>query len=190
MTAVAVVLLAVAAVAGGIVWYLVEHERRPEATTRTWLLGAAVPVTLVAAATLFGLAGDPAGPALLNVARVAAVVTAITGGSLVVTALLRVADRGKTVTAEDGVTGDASASVSDPQTLRGGTSIGVLERIAVAVTILAGWPEGIAIVLGGKGIGRFPELSQSAASERFIIGTLASVLWAVAAVGVVFTLQR
>lgn len=188
MTVVAVVLLAVAAVAGAVAWYAVEH-RRPEATTRTWLLGAAVPVTLVVPAALFGLAGDPAGPTLLNVARVAAVVTAITGGSLVVTALLRLADRGTSDITEDGLTGDATASISDPRTLRGGTTIGALERLAVAVTILAGWPEGIAIVLGGKGIGRFPELSQSAAAERFIIGTLASVLWAVTAVGVVYTLQ-
>lgn len=189
MTAAAVVLLAVAAVAGGVAWYLIEHERRPEASTRTWLLGAAVPITLVGTAALFGLAGDPAGPALLNVARGAAVLTAITGGSLVVTALLRVADRSTSVIPQDGVAGDASASVSDPQTLRGGTSIGALERLAVAVTILAGWPEGIAVVLGGKGIGRFPELSQSAAAERFIIGTLASVLWAVASVGVVVAVQ-
>jgi hypothetical protein len=188
MTLVAVILLAVAAVAGGIAWYLVEH-RRPEATTGTWLIGAAVPAVLVAAAALFGLAGDPAGEGLLNVARVAAVAAAITGGSLVATSLLRVADRGTGVIDDDGESGDATATVSDPRTLRGGTSIGTLERIAVAVTILAGWPEGIAIVLGGKGIGRFTELSESAAAERFIIGTLASVLWAVASVGVVFTLQ-
>lgn len=189
MTVAAVVLLCVAAVAGGIAWYLVERARRTEASTRVWLAGAAVPIVLVAAAALFGLGGDPAGTALLNVARVAAVVTAITGGSLVATSLLRVADRNTGVIDDGDTSGDASANVSDPQTLRGGTSIGALERLAVAVTILAGWPEGIAVVLGGKGIGRFPELSQSAAAERFIIGTLASVLWAVASVGVVFTLQ-
>lgn len=186
MTVAAVVLLGVAAVAGGIAWYLVER-RQPEASTGTWLVGAAVPIVLVGAAALFGLSGDPAGDTLLMVARAAAVVAAVTGGSLVATALLRLADRGTAV--NGGEVGDATATVSDPRTLRGGTSIGALERLAVAVTILAGWPEGIAIVLGGKGLGRYPELGQAAAAERFIIGTLASVLWAVAAVGVVFTLQ-
>ncbi|MBB5786395.1 hypothetical protein [Jiangella mangrovi] len=187
MTVVAVVLLCVAAVAGGIVWYLV--ERRPGATTGTWLAAAAVPIVLVVAAALFGLAGDPAGDTLLTVARAAAIAAAVTGGSLVATALLRVADRKTGVIDDDGEVGDASANVSDPQTLRGGTSIGALERVAVAVTLLAGWPEGLALVLGVKGLGRYPELRRPAAAERFIIGTLASVLWAVAAVGVVFTMR-
>lgn len=226
MTVAAVVLLAVAAVAGAVVWYAVEH-RRPSAGTATWLAAAAVPIVLAGAAALFGLGGDPAGEGLLNVARAAAVVAAVTGGSVIATALLRVADRrtadlGSSVTAPpiagsvgvrpagagtvgagsvgvepaddggaggDGVGGDATASVSDPETLRGGTSIGALERVAVAVTLLASWPEGLALVLGVKGLGRYPELRRPAAAERFIIGTLASVLWAVATVGVVVAVQ-
>ncbi|WP_116951642.1 hypothetical protein [Jiangella endophytica] len=192
MTVVAVVLLTVAAVAGAVVWYAVEH-RRPTAGTGTWLAAAAVPIVLVVAAALFGLGGDPAGDGLLGVARAAAVVAAVTGGSVIATALLRVADRGtsgvRAASDEDGPGGDATANVSDPQTLRGGTSIGALERVAVAVTLLAGWPEGLALVLGVKGLGRYPELRRPAAAERFIIGTLASVLWAVAAVGVVVAVQ-
>ncbi|SEF16854.1 hypothetical protein [Jiangella alba] len=231
MTVAAVVLLAAAAVAGAVVWYAVEH-RRPSAGTATWLAAAAVPIVLAGAAALFGLGGDPAGDGLLNFARAAAVVAAVTGGSVIATALLRVADRrtadlGSSITAPsvagsvnvgavgagsvhvgaadaesvgigsaddggaggDGVGGDATAAVSDPETLRGGTSIGALERVAVAVTLLAGWPEGLALVLGVKGLGRYPELRRPAAAERFIIGTLASVLWAVAAVGVVVAVQ-
>ncbi|PZF83928.1 hypothetical protein [Jiangella anatolica] len=188
MTVAAVVLLAVAGVAGAVAWYAVEH-RRPGASTAVWLAAAAVPVVLAGTATLFGLRGSPAGEGLLNVARAAAVVAAVTGGSLVATALLRVADRGTGVTSDDDTTGDASEAVSDPRTLRGGTSIGALERIAVAVTLLAGWPEGLALVLGVKGLGRYPELRRPAAAERFIIGTLASVLWAVAAFGVVVAVQ-
>jgi hypothetical protein len=67
--------------------------------------------------------------------------------------------------------------------LRGGTWIGALERLAVTGCMLVGQPEGIAVVVAVKGLGRYPELRENpGASERFVIGTLASLLWA-AAVG-------
>ncbi len=75
--------------------------------------------------------------------------------------------------------------------LRGGTWIGGLERAAIYATLVAGWPEGLAVVLAVKGLGRYPELRaaedgvRTGAAERFIIGTFASVLWAVACAGVV-----
>ena len=69
--------------------------------------------------------------------------------------------------------------------LRGGLLIGVLERAAVVLAILAGQPVAIAYVVAIKGLGRYPELKQApAASERFIIGTLASLLWAAAVAAV------
>lgn len=63
--------------------------------------------------------------------------------------------------------------------LRGGAWIGVLERIAVTAALIAGWPEGLAVVLAVKGLARYPELRSpgAGASERFIIGTFTSVLW-------------
>lgn len=62
--------------------------------------------------------------------------------------------------------------------LRGGTWIGVLERLAVTGSLLVGMPEGVAIVVAVKGLGRYPELRENpGASERFVIGTLASLLW-------------
>ena len=67
--------------------------------------------------------------------------------------------------------------------LRGGAWIGCLERAAIYGTLVAGWPEGVAIVLGLKGLGRYPELrnqQHTGTAERFIIGTFTSVLWAVA----------
>ena len=65
------------------------------------------------------------------------------------------------------------------EVLRGGLLIGCLERAAVAVAILSGQPVAIAYVVAIKGLGRYPELKDTpAASERFIIGTLASMLWA------------
>lgn len=68
--------------------------------------------------------------------------------------------------------------------LRGGAWIGVLERLAVAATLAMGWPEGLAIILAVKALGRYSELGKSGAAERFILGTLSSQLWACACVGV------
>lgn len=71
-----------------------------------------------------------------------------------------------------------------PGVLRGGTWIGVLERIAITGAILFGYPEAVAVVIAIKGLGRYPELRDTPAAdrpqttERFIIGTLASYVWA------------
>jgi hypothetical protein len=78
--------------------------------------------------------------------------------------------------ADDGPDGDRAR-----QKLRGGTWIGVLERLAVTGTLLAGEPGGVAVVVAIKGLGRYPELrtgDDPAVSERFVIGTLASLVWA------------
>ena len=72
------------------------------------------------------------------------------------------------------------------EVLRGGAWIGALERAAVYATVVAGWPPGLAVLLALKGLGRYPELrvrEDSGAAERFIIGTLASSLWAIACAG-------
>lgn len=69
------------------------------------------------------------------------------------------------------------------QELRGGAMIGVLERLAVAGALLAGASQGLALVVAVKALGRYPELRTAGASERFIIGTLVSLLWAAAAAG-------
>lgn len=74
--------------------------------------------------------------------------------------------------------------------LRGGAIIGVLERLGVCLAILAGQPVAIAYIVAIKGLGRFAELKETpVAAERFIIGTLTSMLWAAgtaAAVKVLF----
>lgn len=195
----AAVLLGAAAVAAVVAWRLVER-RGDDASARHWVAAASVPAVLVGAAAALGLAVGPAGDGVVNVARATAVLAAASGGGVVATALLTLADRGTgSPRAEraderggDGagdILGDATASVSDPRTLRGGASIGILERIGVSAALLAGWPEGLAVVLGVKGLGRYPELRRPAASERFIIGTLASVLWATAAAAVVSLLR-
>ncbi len=69
--------------------------------------------------------------------------------------------------------------------LRGGTWIGILERLAVFAAVVAGFPAGIAVVVAIKGLARYPELQNPStdAAQRFIIGTFASVLLACACAG-------
>ena len=78
----------------------------------------------------------------------------------------------------------------DPRHRRGGLWIGALERGAVVGSFLTGIPEGVALVLVVKGFGRYPELQHPPAAERFIIGSLASVLWAAGCAGAVFAITR
>lgn len=104
---------------------------------------------------------------------------AVVGGGPVTTALFGAVDRGSTDDLDDLESAGAL--------LRGGAWIGALERAAVAATLVAGWPEGLAVVLALKGLGRYPELRNAgtgAVAERFIIGTFASVLWAAACAAV------
>lgn len=110
---------------------------------------------------------------------------AVLGGNPVTRRVLEIATHGRV---KDGANGgillDAEAAgVRDDderptEVLRGGTTIGYLERLAVVVAIIAGYPEAIAIVVAIKGVGRFSELAAAEARERFIIGTLSSLLWA------------
>ncbi len=70
--------------------------------------------------------------------------------------------------------------------LRGGAIIGVLERLGVCVAILTGQPVAIAYIVAIKGLGRFAELKETpVAAERFIIGTLTSMLWAAGTAAIV-----
>ncbi len=81
--------------------------------------------------------------------------------------------------------GDHEGLVAAATQLRGGTWIGMLERLAIFSALVVGFPEGIAICLAIKGLARYPELqaTSSGAAERFIIGTFVSVLTACACAG-------
>ncbi|GAA1987153.1 hypothetical protein [Microbacterium pumilum] len=111
---------------------------------------------------------------------------AVLGGNPVTRRVLTIATHGRVTDGANGgimlraQTGGEPAAVDAPprEVLRGGTTIGYLERLGVAIAIVAGYPEAIAIVVAIKGIGRFSELAAPEARERFIIGTLASLLWA------------
>jgi hypothetical protein len=172
MSIAVLVLLAVTA-AGGLVM-----TARSERVRAPW--GGAILAGLLAAAAVVAWAEDDPSTGLVQGVTVAAVLAAVLGGGPVATAVLRAADP-----AAVGVAGGPQ----DPSILRGGAWIGVLERAAVASALLAGSAEGLAVVLAVKGLGRFAELRAPAAAERFIVGTLASGLWAAACVGVAALLR-
>jgi hypothetical protein len=145
-------------------------------------------VWIAAALLTAGFAGWPVTALVFRLARTiddkadAAVVAGRDGGD----------DPSADVTVDGDITVEASAAEAGAATvpasgneaqatriLRGGAIIGVLERLAVCLAILAGQPVAIAYVVAIKGLGRFAELKETpVAAERFIIGTLASMLWA------------
>lgn len=100
------------------------------------------------------------------------------------------------------VTGDSRSPVvrrrepadADPavrEVLRGGMWIGILERVGLTAAILAGRFELAAVVVAIKALGRYPEIRENpAVSERFIIGTLTSLLVAAACGAVGLALLR
>ena len=115
----------------------------------------------------------------------AVAVAAVFGGTPVSTAVLRLADRRVAVPDTSGTPGppddedpdEDRASPATPDVLPGGAMVGLLERGAILAFLLEGFPEGVVLVLAVKGVGRFGELRLPSAPERFIVGTLASVLW-------------
>jgi hypothetical protein len=72
------------------------------------------------------------------------------------------------------------------EVLRGGAIIGYLERLAIVVSIVVGHPEAVAVIIAVKGLGRFSELVAPEVRERFIIGTLVSIIWAAACGGLIW----
>jgi hypothetical protein len=171
--AAALSLLGVTALAG-LVLTTVGERLRPQ-----W--GAVLLPVLLAVTAVLAWRAHAASTGLVQLAAVLATAVAVLAGGPVASAVLRSAD--PTSAAETG-------GPSDPEVLRGGAWVGVLERAALVGTLLAGWPEGLAVVIAVKGLGRYAELKAPAAAERFIIGTLASLLWAAACVGCVVLLRR
>lgn len=161
-------------------------------------LAAAVAI-LVGVAIAAGIALWGAGAAALSNGAydtlvVVAGALAVAGGGPLTVAVFKLVDRGVSLTDRNSV--EAAGAV-----LRGGAWIGGLERGAVFVTLASGWPEGLAVILALKGLGRYPDLRSAdhltahagtaqafqgvphGVAERFIIGTFVSVLWAVLCAG-------
>jgi hypothetical protein len=173
-------------------------------TVAAWVLPPVVPQRLWAFATFvllvaLGLLGVLAGAdadltgLLSRSVLVDLCLVAVLGGGPVTSTVLWLVDQGS----------DRPDSLDRAgEVLRGGAWIGVFERSAVFAALAAGWPEGLAVVLALKGLGRYSELKAGAPSgsgdafptggvaERFIIGTFASVLWASACAGTYLALSR
>jgi len=173
---------------------------RAEAGTRQQrLLAAAMTGALAAVAVLVLVAGpsDSWGPAASRTLLVLLGALAVGGGGPLAVAVLSVADRQPALD-RAGATGEQpeparsdefpeppeSEGREEGEVLRGGAWIGSLERVGIFASLAAGWPGGVAVVLAVKGVGRYQELGEAGAAERFIIGTFASVLWAGACAGV------
>ena len=161
-------------------------------SVRWWLCPAssAVALALAASAAVAGRV-DLVASRPHELLVVAAMLVAVAGGGPLTVAVLRSVSARTDLNepgqheADDGHGTRGGDVVAAAEALRGGAWIGALERIAVAATLIAGWPEGLAVVLAVKGLGRYPELRRPGAAERFIIGTFTSVLWAAGAAGVV-----
>ncbi|MCX6397727.1 MAG: hypothetical protein NTV23_14675 [Propionibacteriales bacterium] len=166
---IAIILLALAGSLPG--WFLLTRHRAHQ-------VGATVGVVaLVGLGTwqLFDPSYAAQGDALRGTLIVLVATLAAFGGGPVTAAVLHAADHGGPIEQAGDI-------------LRGGAWIGAMERVAIFTTLIAGWPEGLAIVLAMKGLGRYPELKQPGAAERFIIGSFTSVLWAIACAGALYGL--
>lgn len=134
---------------------------------------ALAPLITILGLTIAVFGGSPAAATALDLAMGGTVAPGLHGGIIV-------AEKPSANEERRGIT-----STTRREVLRGGLTIGVLERIATAGAIVAGFPEALAIVVAVKGVGRFTELEAPEARERFIIGTFASLIWASAAALVV-----
>lgn len=122
---------------------------------------------------------------------VACFLVAVLGGTPVVRGLLRRIGRA-TAPNSKALPAAVPGIVEAGEELPGGYWLGLLERAALFVCVLSGFPGGIAVVLGVKSIGRYPELRTPTGrkGELFIIGTFASMLWAAAFAGIAWGLVR
>lgn len=134
---------------------------------------------LLAVGLVLAAVPGPAPAVVTAVTTIAALVIAVAGGGPAVRLIL---DR-TSFEEREGVHG--GIVVGERELLRGGEVIGLLERLAVAGAVISGAPEALAVIIAIKGVGRFTELENGAVRERFIVGTLASWIWAAAAAGLV-----
>ncbi|MBR7193952.1 MULTISPECIES: hypothetical protein [unclassified Gordonia (in: high G+C Gram-positive bacteria)] len=204
MTTAAITLLLLTALATP-TWALATREKRNHAPVsvvrRLDVIGAVVLLVLAGVTAVLAAVAAPATGFLASAVPVVAALAAITGGGPVVRTVLVAGGVGQRTgpgpdpegSPDDGSGDDTDAPDSpapapaDPAEagpLRGGRVIGYLERLAVVTTLMAGWPEGLAIILAVKSLARYPELRAPHAAEQFIMGTFASVMWAVGMAGV------
>lgn len=166
---IAVLLLALAGTLPG--WFLLTRQRGHQVGA---VIGFGALVSL-GVWQLFDPSYSASGDGLRGTLVLLAAVLAAFGGGPVTAAVLHAADHGGPIEQAGNI-------------MRGGAWIGSMERVAIFTTLIAGWPEGLAVVLAMKGLGRYPELKHPGAAERFIIGSFTSVLWAIGCAGVLWSL--
>lgn len=157
------------------------------ATERSVLVLPAIVVVGVGAyALLLGFEPTPPGALGPLIALGLALIGIVAGGPLA-TLVLAAATRGGApdgnhggiiVPVDAATRSTARTKPSTREVLRGGLTIGYLERVVVIAAVLVGRWELLAGLIAIKGLGRFRDLDAGAATERFIIGTLVSLIWA------------
>lgn len=146
-----------------------------------WVIGGAA-ASLLAALIVATLPGPGSTPILGILLSLVGAALAVIGGGPAATISLGLATRGSV---PNGQHGGILVETEPREVLRGGLAIGLLERLAVAGTIIAGFPAALAVIVAVKGVGRFTELDAAEARERFIIGSFVSLIWASASAAVV-----
>ena len=149
-------------------------------TEKYWLATSAflpVAIALILGSTGNPLRGDQSG--LVILLSVAIVALATIAGSPLVAYVLSLASYPAPRGSHGGIlVTDDDSPVPQREILRGGTTIGYLERFAFVSSLMVGQPGAVVVIIAIKGLGRYAELENAAARERFIIGTLASLVWA------------
>lgn len=74
--------------------------------------------------------------------------------------------------------------------LRAGRTIGVLERILILIGLIASSWEILAAVVALKTVARYKDLDDRNNAEYFLIGSLASILWAAAVTALLVLFDR
>jgi len=156
------------------------------ARIRVPILGAlsAVPVVLGLVGAALGIDIFPPHPVFASIVALELFVLGVTAGSPLTLFVVELTEKHSVrVGAHGGIlpasTERSAIGTSEPvkEVLRGGATIGYLERIAVIGCLAVGRVEGIAVIVAIKGLGRFSELDSPEARERFIIGTLVSLIF-------------
>jgi len=116
---------------------------------------------------------------------IVALALSVLGGGPATQVVLALATRTVSVPGNQGlvVHDRTTGAETTREVLRGGMTIGVLERFATTGAIMAGFPEALGVIVAIKGVGRFTELDAAEARERFIIGSFVSIVWACVCAG-------
>ncbi len=84
----------------------------------------------------------------------------------------------------------APAEIEQTITLRAGRVIGLLERLLIFVGLVGSSWEILASVIALKTVARYSKLDEQNNAEYFLVGSLASILWAVVMTGAIVLFDR